>query len=190
MGVRTISASLGTLGLAVITTAALLSATPAPTPPAAAPDDPFAASVATALLADCSSIAGKGREYARIHSIDLCGADITPDDQPLRTEAVGGEECGSVTLTMESRGGGLAAIDWRATSTTGPIERIDIDVWYSSRNGGAMHRFSDATPTLHASGGAVELLDTGVAGATVSGTVQTFTATCRIAPSAVRIHVR
>ncbi|WP_150958905.1 hypothetical protein [Microbacterium testaceum] len=168
----------------------------APAPVAGAPTaevvraDPLSDELAAPLLADCSSITENGRGYARIHGIDLCGADTTPLSQPLRTEAVGGEECGSATLTMTSRGGGLAAIDWRVSSESGPIVAVELDLSFASHSGGEMRHVSDRSPSVHARGGTVAFLGVGRATATLSGSVETFTATCRIVPASVRILVR
>ena len=53
-----------------------------------------------------------------------------------------------------------------------------------------MRRFSVREPTPHAAGGTVAFLGVGRATATMSGTVETFAATCRIAPASVRVHLR
>lgn len=151
---------------------------------------PLSESVSAPLLADCSSVTANGRGYARLHGIELCGADTTPSDQPLRVEAVGGEECGSASLTVTGRGGGLATVSWRVASTSGPIVDVELDASFAGRAGGAVQRFSVREPTLHAAGRSVVLLGVGGATATMSGTVETFTATCRIAPVSVRVHVR
>jgi hypothetical protein len=152
--------------------------------------DPLSDAFTAPLLADCSRITDNGRGYARIHGIALCGADSTPLSEPLRTEVVGGEECGSTTLTMSSRGGGLAAIDWRVSSETGPIVAVELDLAFATPAGGEMRHFSDRSPRVHARGSAVAFLGAGRATATLSGTVETFTATCRIVPASVRILVR
>lgn len=152
--------------------------------------DPLSDALTAPLLADCSSITDNGRGYARIHGIDLCGADSTPSSEPLRTEVVGGEECGSTTLAMTSRGGGLAAIDWRVSSETGPIVAVELDLAFATPAGGEMRHFSDRSPRVHARDGTVAFLGVGRATATLSGTVETFTATCRIVPASVRILVR
>lgn len=152
--------------------------------------DPLSETTQTPMLADCSSITDRAREYARLHAIGLCGADTTAPDLPLRTENVGGEECGAVTLTMTSRGGGLATIGWRVSSEVGPVLDVELDVAFSGRAGGQMRRFAEREPVLGATGSAVAFLGSGRAAATVSGTVETFTARCRIAPSSVRVHLR
>lgn len=152
--------------------------------------DPLSDALAAPLLADCSSITDNGRGYARLHGVDLCGADTTPPSEPLRTEAVGGEECGSATLSMTSRGGGLAAIDWRVSSETGPIVAVELDLAFASHSGGEMRHFSDRSPSVHAHDETVALLGAGRATGTLSGSVETFTATCRIVPASVRILVR
>jgi len=152
--------------------------------------DPLDDTASTPMLADCSSITATGREYARLHAISLCGADTTPASEPLRTEQVGGEECGSISLVMTSRGGGVAAVEWRVESVTGPVLGVELDVSYSGRAGGVMRRFIDHAASQRARQSAVAFLGVGRAAATVSGTVETFLATCRIAPASVRIHVR
>lgn len=152
--------------------------------------DPLDDTASTPMLADCSSITANGREYARLHAISLCGADTTPASEPLRTEQVGGEECGSISLVMTSRGGGVAAVEWRVESVTGPVLGVELDVSYSGRAGGVMRRFIDHAASQRARQSAVAFLGVGRAAATVSGTVETFLATCRIAPASVRIHVR
>jgi hypothetical protein len=161
-----------------------------PAASASPPRMPGTASVSAPLLADCSSVTGNGRGYARLHGISLCGADTTPLDEPLRVEAVGGEECGSASLTVTGRGGGLATVAWRVASTSGPVVDVEVDTTLAGRAGGAMHRFSVREPTLHAAGSSVVLLGVGRATATMSGTVETFTATCRIAPVSIRLRLR
>lgn len=146
--------------------------------------------VSTALLVDCSSITSTGREYARLHGITLCGADRTPASEPLRTETVGGEECGNATLTMVSRGGGVASMTWRVQSFTGPVVDLDLDVSAAGRSESVVRGFADSSASLHRRGATAAFLGVGRASATISGTVQTFLATCRIAPAGVRIHVR
>lgn len=184
MRVRAIAATIGALGVVL----GLLATGPAAT--AGISPLPLSESVSSPLLADCSSITANGRGYARLHDIALCGADTIPPGQPLRVEAVGGEECGSATLTLTSRGGGLATVAWRVASTSGPILDVELDAWLAGRAGGSMRRFSVREPSLHATGSSVALLGTGAATATLSGTVETFTATCRIAPASVRLHLR
>ncbi len=152
--------------------------------------DPLDDAASTPMLADCSSITATGREYARLHDVSLCGADTTPTSEPLRTEQVGGEECGSISLVMTSRGGGVAAVEWRVESVTGPVLGVELDVSYSGRAGGVMRRFIDRSASQRARESTVAFLGVGRAAATVSGTVETFLATCRIAPASVRIHVR
>lgn len=183
---------MGARGAAAASVAALLLAGALSPVPASASNslDPLSESTVTALLADCSSITDRAREYARLHAIGLCGADTTAPDRPLRTEDVGGEECGAVTLTMTSRGGGLAVIGWRVSSEVGPILDVELDVAFSGRAGGQMRRFAEREPVLGATGSAVAFLGSGRAAATVSGTVETFTARCRVAPSSVRVHLR
>lgn len=183
MRVRTIAATLCALGVVV----GLLAT--GPTAPAGASPIPLSESVSSPLLADCSSITGNGRGYARLHDIALCGADTIPPDEPLRVEAVGGEECGSATLTLTSRGGGLATVSWRVASTSGPILDVELDASSSGRTGGTTRRFSVREPSLHATGSSIAFLGSGQAMATLSGTVETFTATCRIAPASVRVHL-
>jgi hypothetical protein len=184
MRVRTIAATLSALGVVVGLLATGSTATAGISP------IPLSESVSSPLLADCSSITGNGRGYARLHDIALCGADTIALDEPLRVEAVGGEECGSATLTLTSRGGGLATVSWRVASTSGPILDVELDASFSGRAGGAMRRFSVREPSLHATGSSIALLGSGRATATMSGTVETFTATCRIAPASVRVHLR
>ncbi len=152
--------------------------------------DPLDATVSTPALADCSSITATGREYARLHGIALCGADSAPASAPLRTEQVGGEECGSATLVMTSRGGGVATVEWRVESTTGPVLGVELDVSTAGRSGDTMRRFVDDAASQRVRRSTVAFLGVGRAVATVSGTVTTFLATCRIAPASVRIHVR
>lgn len=152
--------------------------------------DPLDETVSTPALADCSSITATGREYARLHGIALCGADTTPASQLLRTEQVGGEECGTTTLVMTSRGGGVVTVEWRVESITGPVLGVELDVTTAGRTGDSVHRFVDHAATQRARRSLVALLGVGRAAATVSGTVTTFLATCRIAPASVRIHVR
>lgn len=184
MRIRTVAAAFFAVGVA----AALL--TPGTRATAGIRADPLSDALTAPLLAECSSITENGRGYARLHGISLCGADTTPASQPLRTELVGGEECGSTTLTMTSRGGGLAAIDWRVISDTGPIVAVELDLSFASHAGGEMRHVSDRSPTVHAHDGTVAFLGVGRATATLSGTVETFTATCRIVPASVRILVR
>lgn len=152
--------------------------------------DPLTATVSTPLLVDCSSITTKGREYARLHGITLCGVDSTAASDPLPTEAIGGEECGTVTLVMTSRGGGVASLAWRVQSFTGPVVDVELDVAASGRSDATVRRFVDREASLHPRGSAAVFLGVGRASATVSGTVQTFLATCRIAPAGVRTLVR
>lgn len=181
---------------ALLVVAALAMAMPPAPPASGAPAtgsvraDPLSDALTAPLLADCSSITDNGRGYARLHGIDLCGAATTPPAEPLRTEVVGGEECGSATLTMTSRGGGLAAIDWRVSSETGPIVAVEFDLAFASGSGGEMRHFSDRSPSVHAHDGTVAFLGAGRATATLSGSVETFTATCQIVPASVRILLR
>ncbi|WP_133177944.1 hypothetical protein [Microbacterium testaceum] len=181
---RTVAAVLGALALA-----AGLVAAPAPAG-AVVRLDPPSDTASAPLLADCSSVTPNGRAYARLHAIPLCGADTIPEDRPLRTETVGGEECGTVTLTATGRGGGLASIAWRAASNTGPITGVTLDVSYVGRLGGAVRRYLQDEASLHATGRTLAYVGAGRATATVSGTIQTFTATCRVAPTSVRIQAR
>ncbi|MFJ4038177.1 hypothetical protein ACIPVB_08815 [Microbacterium sp. NPDC090007] len=181
---RTITATLGAVGLAV----ALLSAPTAAN--AAVRLDPPSDTTSAALLADCSSVTPNGRAYARLNVIALCGADTIPADRPLRTENVGGEECGTVTLTLAARGGGLASIAWRTASDTGPIVGVALDISYVGRLGGAVQRYVQDRASLHATGRTVAYTGSGPVTATVSGTIETFTATCRVAPASVRIQAR
>ncbi len=152
--------------------------------------DPPSDTASAPLLADCSSVTPNGRAYARLHAIPLCGADTTPEDRPLRTESVGGEECGTVTLTATGRGGGLVSISWRVASNTGPLIGVALDVSYAGRLGGAVRRYRQDEASLNATGRTLASIGAGRATATVSGTVQTFTATCRVAPASVRIQSR
>ncbi|MEV7828444.1 hypothetical protein [Microbacterium enclense] len=184
MRMRAIAAALG--GIGVVT--ASLGAGPAAS--AEIPHMPLSESISSPLLVDCSSMTVNGRGYAQLHGIALCGADTIPLDQPLRVEAVGGEECGTASLTVTSRGGGLATIAWRVASTSGPIVDVELDAAFSGRAGGTMRRFSVREPTPHAAGATVAFLGVGRATATMSGTVETFAATCRIAPASVRVHLR
>lgn len=188
MRIRSIVATVGGLGLLTV----LLATAPVATATATAgvPHIPLSESVSSPLLADCSSVTTNGRGYARLHGIALCGADTIPPDQPLRVETVGGEECGSATISLTSRGGGLATVSWRVASTSGPILDVELDASFSGRAGGAMRRFAVREPTLHAAGSSIALLGSGRATATMSGTVETFTATCRIAPASVHVHLR
>lgn len=181
MRVRAVTTSL------LVVAALLVGPAPARAEPRA---DPLDESVSTPILADCSSITPTGRAYARLHGIALCGADTTPASEPLRVEAVGGEECGSATLVMTSRGGGVATVEWRVESATGPVLGVELDVSTSGRVGGTMHRFVDRSASQRVRQSALAFLGVGRAAATVSGTVTTFLATCRIAPASVRIHVR
>lgn len=184
MKVRTIAATL--------CLAALLTPLDATAPVSAAVvSRPFlSGSVSSPLLVDCSSITPNGRGYAQLHGIALCGADTIPLDQPLRVEAVGGEECGSASLTVTSRGGGLAAIAWRVASTSGPLVDVELDTASSGRNGGWMRRSSVRKPTVHAAGTSVASLGVGRATVTMSGTVETFTGTCRIVPASIMVLLR
>lgn len=177
---------------ATLVGAALLAAFVATGPASAAggPRLPLSESVSSPMLVDCSTMTANGRGYAQLHGIALCGADTTPLDRPLRVEAVGGEECGAASLTVTSRGGGLATIAWRVASTSGPILDVELDATYAGRTGGATRRFSVREPTLHATGASVVYLGVGRAAATMSGTVETFTATCRIAPASLAVHLR
>ena len=187
MRVRSTAAALVAVIVALLLPGAAAIAAP---PSGGVRADPLSDALTAPLLADCSSITDNGRGYARLHGVDLCGADTTPPSEPLRTEAVGGEECGSATLTMTSRGGGLAAIDWRVSSETGPIVAVELDLAFASHAGGEMRHFSDRSPSVHAHDGTVAFLGAGRATATLSGSVETFTATCRIVPASVRILVR
>lgn len=176
------------VAVALVTVAALVFGG---APARATPEgDPLDGTVSTPLLVDCSSITAKGREYARLHGITLCDADSTPASEPLRTEAVGGEECGNATLVMISRGGGVATLAWRVNSFTGPVVDLELDISASGRSDAVVRRFVDRTASLHPRGATAALLGVGRASATVSGTVETFLATCRIAPAGVRIHAR
>ncbi|MCJ1707055.1 hypothetical protein [Microbacterium sp. VKM Ac-2923] len=190
MRMRWIVATVCGLGLLTALLATAPAAMTTATSAAGVPHIPLSESVSSPLLADCSSVTTNGRGYARLHGIALCGADTIPPDQPLRVETVGGEECGSASISLTSRGGGLATVAWRVTSTSGPILDVELDASFSGRAGGAMRRFAVREPTLHAAGSSVALLGSGRATATMSGTVETFTATCRIAPASVHVHLR
>ena len=181
MRVRAVTTSI------LVAAALLIGPAPAQADPRA---DPLDDTVSTPILADCSSITATGREYARLHGIALCGADTTPASEALRTERVGGEECGAATLVMTSRGGGVVTVEWRVESTTGPVLGIELDVRTAGRSGDTMHRFVDRAASQRARSSLVAFLGAGRAAATVSGTVTTFLSTCRIAPASVRIHVR
>ncbi|MEV8239325.1 hypothetical protein AB0O90_03745 [Microbacterium testaceum] len=156
----------------------------------AAYTDPLGTTVTTPLFADCSGVDASGREYARRHGIAVCAANTTPPDVALRTEAVGGEECGALTLTAMSWGRGVAAIAWRASSETGPIEGVDLTVSVSGRAGTTVHRFSGPTGSTPASGGMVTYVGTGLAVVTISGTVETAVAACSLSSAPARIGVR
>ncbi|MDQ1084506.1 MULTISPECIES: hypothetical protein [Microbacterium] len=157
---------------------------------AVTPFDAPSQSATTPLFADCSSVTPNGRDYARLHRIGLCGADTTPSDEKLWVESVGGEECGSATLTVTSRGGGLASLAWRVASTSGPVVDVHLEASFAGRAGDGTRRFTVSEPTLHAAGSSIAFLGAGRAAATLSGTVQTFTATCRVAPASVYVRLR
>lgn len=152
--------------------------------------DPLGATVTTPLFADCSAVSVSGREYARRHGIDVCGANTTPPDVALRTEAVGGEECGSVTLAATSWGGGVVAVAWKTSSSTGPIARIDLALSISGRTGTTVHRFARPTASTPAREGMVGYVGTGLAVFSLSGTVETATGTCSLSSAPARISVR
>lgn len=181
-------------GPAVLTTTAtvaLLLAASAPARAVVGPSpDPLATSVSTPLLADCSRVTESGREYARRHGVDVCGAATTPAGVALRTEAVGGEECGALTLTATSWGGGVAAVRWTAASVSGPIARVDLALSISGRTGTTVHRFAGRTAAGSASEGLIGYVGAGPAAVTISGTVETATVTCSLSSAAARLAVR
>lgn len=180
---------IGMLGAAASLT--VLLAIGAPTTAAvAAYSDPLGTTVTTPLFADCSRVDASGREYARRHGIALCAANTTPPGVALRTEAVGGEECGTLTLTATSWGGGVAAIAWRASSESGPIHGIDLAVTVAGRTGTSVHRFSGPTASTPAREGMVAYVGTGLAVVTVSGTVETAVAVCSLSSAPARIGLR
>lgn len=169
--------------------AALATGSPSPAS-AVARFDPLSASDTVALLADCSRVTPNGRDYAEMHDLDLCGVQDTPEDRPLPTEAVGGEECGSLTLTTTGRGAGLVAVEWRVASRTGPILGMELDLTVSGRAGDTVHHFATAVGSPLASDGVVVPAGVGNARVTLSGTVETFTTTCTVASASARTFVR
>lgn len=152
--------------------------------------DPLVASTSAPLLADCSRVTPIGREYARLHDLDICGTRDTPLDHPLPTEAVGGEECGSLTLAVTGRGAGLIAVAWRASSRTGPVLGVDLDISMSGRTADAVRHVSRSTASRTSRGDVVGYTGSGRAQVTVTGTVDTFTVTCTVTPATTRILVR
>ncbi|MDF2046666.1 hypothetical protein [Microbacterium sp. Kw_RZR3] len=180
---------IGMLGAAASLTVLLAIGAPA-TAAVAAYSDPLGTTVTTPLFADCSRVDASGREYARRHGIAVCAANTTPPGVALRTEAVGGEECGALTLTAMSWGRGVAAVEWRASSETGPIDGVDLTVSVSGRAGTTVHRFSGPTGSTPASEGMVTYVGTGLAVVTISGTVETAVAACSLSSAPARIGVR
>lgn len=179
------------IGVPIAVAALVVLVTGIPTTAAvAAYTDPLGTTVTTPLFADCSRVDASGREYARRHGIALCAANTTPQGVALRTEAVGGEECGALTLTATSWGGGVAAIAWRASSVSGPIHGIDLAVTVAGRTGTTVHRFSGPTGSTPASEGMVTYVGTGLAVVTISGTVETAVAACSLSSAPARIGVR
>lgn len=163
----------------------------APARAAAAPGfDPLVDDVVAPLLADCSRVSPAGREYARMHDLDICDAGRTPLDRPLPTEAVGGEECGDITLTVTGRGGGLVAVAWRAASRTGPITGVDLDITVMGRLAGEVRHVTSSTAGRLSRDEMVRFVGSGRAQVALSGTVETFTTTCTVTPALTRIFVR
>lgn len=152
--------------------------------------DPRGATVTTPLFADCSRVSVSGREYARRHGIDVCGASTTPPDAALRTEAVGGEECGALTLTATSWGGGVVALAWQTSSLTGPIARVDLALSVSGTAGATVHHFAGRTGAAPAREGMVGYVGQGLAVFSMSGTVETATGICSLSSAPARIGVR
>ncbi len=163
----------------------------APRPPGrTSASTPLDETVSTPALADCSSITATGPASTpacthRPMRIRHHPGIPAPAHRAGRRRGMRHDDAGHDQSRRRGRHGRVARrVDHRT------VLGVELDVTTAGRTGDSVHRFVDHAASQRARPQPRGALGVGRAAATVSGTVTTFLATCRIAPASVRIHVR